>query len=65
VRRTDRALAGVEEQIRWCAFGWNGRTAKDVPQFEAERLRLEARLRALLDPDGQPDPLDLLDEAVS
>jgi hypothetical protein len=59
LRRLERALFDVEEQIRACRFGWNGRTSRDEPKFEAERVRLEDRLRVLLDepedPDIQPD----------
>ncbi len=43
------ALEEVEEQLRWCRFGWGGRTDADAPKFDAERLRLEARLREVLD----------------
>jgi hypothetical protein len=48
LRRVQGALDRVEEQIRWCRFGWNGRTERDIPRFEEERLRLETRLRKLL-----------------
>jgi len=53
--RRDRAIEAVEEQIRWCRL-WNGRTEDDVPKFEGERIRLEKRLRDLLDePDEDGD----------
>ncbi|KPC79535.1 hypothetical protein ADK82_25745 [Streptomyces sp. NRRL S-4] len=52
LRRIQRALEGVEEQIRACRFGWNGRSMqRDYPKFEEERQRLEARLLELLDDD--------------
>jgi len=54
LRRIQRALEGVEEQIRACRFRWNGRTMeRDYPKFEDERQRLEARLLELLDGDTE------------
>lgn len=49
VRRLQKALEDVEEQLRWCRFGWNGRSEKDAPKFDLERMLLEERLRELLD----------------
>ena len=51
IRRLDRAVEAVEEQIRFCRFGWYGRTPADEPHYEPERVRLEQRLRELLDDD--------------
>jgi hypothetical protein len=51
-RRLQKALGDVEEQIRWCRFGWNCRTEADIPKFDAERQRLEERLRVVLDDGG-------------
>lgn len=48
-RRVQAALEQVEEQLRWCRFRWSGRSEADVPKFDAERMRLEGRLRELLD----------------
>ncbi|WP_189110504.1 hypothetical protein [Streptomyces camponoticapitis] len=55
LRRIQAALETVEGQIRSCRFGWGGRSMeRDFPKYEAERVRLEARLRELLD-DGSED----------
>jgi len=51
LRRAQSALEQVEEQVRACGFGWYGRTAADAPMYDAERVRLEARLRLLLGGD--------------
>ncbi len=53
LRRLQKALEEVEEQIRWCRFGFNCRKESDIPKFDAERIRLEARLREVLD-DEEP-----------
>lgn len=53
LRRIQSALEDVEGQIRWCRFKFNGRRPEQEPMFEAERLRLEARLRELLDDGGE------------
>lgn len=44
IRRADRAVESMEERARWARI--NNFEAK---QYDAERLRLEARLRLLLD----------------
>ena len=49
LRRIQRALESVEEQIRWCRFGWSGRRPDDEAKYEEERQRLEARLLVLVD----------------
>jgi len=49
LRRVQTALGDVEDQLRACRFGWFGRRGSDAPRFDAERLRLERRLRVLLD----------------
>lgn len=54
-RRLQAALAEIEDQLRWCRLGWNGRRGSDTPKYDVERLRLEERLRELLDEPG-PDP---------
>lgn len=51
VRRLDRAVEAIEVQIRACRFGWNGRTPADEARYEPERVRLEQRIRELLDHD--------------
>lgn len=53
IRRIDRAIEAVEEQIRWCRFGWSGRREADIPTYDAERERLEQRLRQLLDDEPE------------
>ena len=41
LRRLQKALEGVEEQLRWCRFGWGGRTKADAPKFDAVSTTLE------------------------
>ncbi len=48
LRRLQKALEEVEEQARWCRLGWHGRRGTDTPKYDAERQRLEQRLRELL-----------------
>jgi len=55
LRRLQKALEEVEEQQRWCRLGWHGRRATQASTYEAERVRLEDRMRELL--DSGPDPL--------
>lgn len=49
LRRLQKALELVEEQARWCRFGWHGRRPTEAAKYDAERVRLEDRLRELLD----------------
>jgi len=44
IRRADRAIEAMEERARWARIN-----NFDAKQYEAERVRLEARLRDLLD----------------
>ncbi len=48
-RRLQTALDAIEEQLRWCRLGWNGRSESQSSKYDTERERLEARLRELLD----------------
>ena len=56
LRRLQKALETVEQQLRWCRMGRHGRRASQasryeasqVSRYEAERVRLEDRLRELL-----------------
>ncbi len=47
IRRADRAVELVEEQLRWRRI--NGVRKTTLARFESERVRLEERLRLLLD----------------
>ena len=49
LRRLQKALEEVEEQQRWCRLGWHGRRAAQALTYEAERVRLEDRMRELLE----------------
>ncbi len=51
LRRVQSALEQVEDQVRACRFGWYGRTPEHAVAYEAERERLEGRLRLLLGGD--------------
>lgn len=51
LRRVQASLEHVEEQVRACAFGWYGRKPAHAVTYEAERTRLEGRLRLLLGGD--------------
>ncbi|MFH0244438.1 hypothetical protein ACGRHY_18940 [Streptomyces sp. HK10] len=54
LRRLQHALEAVEERARAYRFGQFGRSKEPPAEVEEERLRLEARLRELLD-DGSED----------
>ncbi len=49
LRRLQKALEDIEEQIRFCSLRWSGRRPDQRPALDAERVRLEDRLRDLLD----------------
>lgn len=49
LRRLQHALEGVEDQARRYRTGGYGRPREAPEHIEAERLRLEERLRELLD----------------
>jgi ribosomal protein L40E len=51
-KRINKAIEEVEEQVRWCRFGWYSRTKRDIPKYQEELWRLEARLRAILNDDA-------------
>lgn len=53
LRRVQQALLDVEDRIRGARFGWGVHPERSLPKFEAERVRLEDRLKHLLD-DGPP-----------
>ncbi len=47
IRRADRAIEQMEDRARWAAI--NNQPAKQLAKYDTERLRLEERLRHLLD----------------
>ncbi len=49
LRRLQKGLEAIEEQLTWCRLGWNGRKPGDAHRYDEERLRLESRLCELLD----------------
>jgi len=58
LRRLQKALETVEQQLRWCRLGRHGGgtsqyEASQASRHEAERVRLEERMRELLDEDGE------------
>lgn len=61
LRRLQSALEDVEEQQRWCRLGWYGRSPAQATKYDGERLRLEDRLRELLD-DDQENPTGMTHE---
>jgi hypothetical protein len=52
-RRLQRNLISLEELIRESRLGLFGRKPEKVPALEAEHVRLQARLRKVLD-DEEP-----------
>lgn len=52
IRRLDRQIEAAEDRLYWCRI--NGAHEPALSRHEAERVRLEVRLRELLDDDDVP-----------
>ncbi len=56
LRRLQKGLEAIEEQLTWCRLGWNGRKPGVAHRYDQERVRLEGRMRVLLDEPDPPGP---------